>query len=63
MGTTITDGQTKLDIVPEEEEEQVAQELRTWIEEEKYRLYISQISPEESETDMETDGSNHPLLD
>ena len=29
VGTATTDGQTKLDIVPEEEEEQVVQELRT----------------------------------
>ena len=60
VGTAITDGQTKLDIVPEEEEEQVAWELRTWIEE-KYRLYLGQLSPEESETDMEMDGSDYPF--
>ena len=59
----ITDSQTKLDIVPKEEEEQAAQELRMWIEEEKYRLYLGQLSPEESEIDMETDGSNYPYLD
>ena len=41
VGTTPKDGQTKLDTVPEEEEEQVAQALRTQIEEEKYTLHQS----------------------
>ena len=63
MGTAPKDGQTKLDTVPEEEKEQVAWELRMWIEEEKYRLYIAQLSPEESDTDMEMDGSDYPFLD
>ena len=62
VGTATKDGQTKLDIVPKEEEEQAVQELRMWIEEEKYRLYLSQLSPEESYTDMETDGSDYPFL-
>ena len=35
VGTAPTDGQTKLDTVPKEEEEQATWELRTWIEEEK----------------------------
>ena len=35
VGTAPKDGQTKLDAVSEEEEGQVAQELRMWIEEEK----------------------------
>ena len=55
VGQATKDGQTKLDVVPEEEEEQVAQELRMQIEEEKYRLYLGQLSPEESNTDMEMD--------
>ena len=63
VGTAPRDGQTNLDAVPEEEEEQAAQELRIWIEEEKYRLYIGQLSLEESNTDMEMDGSDYPFLD
>ena len=35
VGTAPKDGQTKLDAVPKEEEEQVVWELRMWIEEEK----------------------------
>ena len=60
---TPKDSQTKLDTVPKEEEEQVVQELKTWIEEEKYRLYLGQLSPEESDTDTETDGSDYSFLD
>ena len=63
VATASKDGQTKLDAVPEKEEEQVAWELRMWIEEEKYRLYLSQLSLEVSDTDMETDGSDYPFLD
>ena len=63
VGTAPKDGQTKLDTVPKEEEDQAVQELKTWIEKEKYRLYLSQLSPEESDTDMEMDGSNYPFLD
>ena len=63
MGTAPKDGQTKLDAVPKEEEKQVVWEIRTQIEEEKYRLYISHLSPEESDTDTEMDGSNYPFLD
>ena len=58
VGTTITDDQTKLDVVPKEDEEQAAWELRMQIEEEKYRLYLGQLSPEECETDTEMDGSD-----
>ena len=61
--TTPKDGQTKLDTVPEEEEEQAAHKLRMQIEEEKYRLYIGQLTPEESDTDMEIDGSDYSFLD
>ena len=63
VGIAPKDGQTKLDTVPKEEEEQAVQELRTWIEEEKYRLYIGQLSLEESDTDTETNGSDYPFLD
>ena len=60
MGTAITDSQTKLDVVLKEEEGQAAQELRMQREEEKYRLYLSQLSPEESEIDTEeTDPTIH----
>ena len=63
VGTAPKDDQTKLDTVPQEEEEQVAWELRMWIEEEKYKLYIGQLSLEESNKDMEMDGSDYPFLD
>ena len=63
LGTATKDGQTKLDVVPTEEEEQVTWELRTQIEEEKYRLYLDQLSPEESDTDTEMDGSDYPSID
>ena len=64
VGTAPKDGQTKLDAVPnKEEEEQAAQELRTQIEEENYRLYISQLSLEESDTNTQTEGSDYPFLD
>ena len=33
------------------------------IEEEKYRLYPGQLSPEESDTDMKMDRSDYPFLD
>ena len=63
MGTATKDSQTKLDIVPEEEEEQAVWELWMQIEKEKYKLYLCQLSPEESDTDMEMDGSNYSFLD
>ena len=63
MGTAPKDGQTKLDTVPKEEEEQVERELRKWIEKEKYRLYLSQLNLEESDTGMEMDRSNYPFLE
>ena len=60
----ITDGQTKLDIVPKEEEEQAEQELRTWIEEEKYRLYLWSTTVQKKVTqNTETDGYDYPFLD
>ena len=33
------------------------------IEEEKYKLYISQLSMEERDMDTETDGSDYSFLD
>ena len=63
VGTAPKDSQTKVDTVPKEEEEQAAWKLRTWIEEERYRIYIGQLHLEESDTDMEMDGSDYPFLD
>ena len=50
VGTAQKDGQTKLDTVPEEEDETAVQQLRMHIEEAKYKLYIGQLSTEESDT-------------
>ena len=63
MGTPQKESQTKLNTVPQEEEELVEHELRMQIEEEKYKLYIGQLSPEESDTDMEMNGSHYPFLE
>ena len=63
VGTAPKDGQTKLETVPKEEEEQVAWELREQIEAGKFRLYIGQLSPEESDTDIEMNRSDYPFLD
>ena len=63
VGTAPKDSQTKLDAVPKEEDEQAVWELRMQIEEEKHRLYIGQLSQEESDTDMKMDGSDYPFLD
>ena len=41
VGTAPKDGQTKLDTIPKEDKEQVAWELRTQIEEEKYFTSVS----------------------
>ena len=43
--------------------EQAEQELRMWIEEAKYKLYIRQLSMEESNVDTGTDESKYPFLD
>ena len=63
MGTATKDGQTKLDTVPKEEDETAVWELRMQIEEAKYKLYISQLSMEQSDTETEMDGSDYPFLD
>ena len=39
------------------------QELRIQKEEEKYNFYISQLSLEDSDTDIVRDGSDYPFLD
>ena len=61
MGTAPKDGKTKLDTVPKEEEELAEWGLRMQIEEEKYKLYIGQLSMEESNMDMEMDRSEYPF--
>ena len=63
VGTIPKDDQTKLNPIPEEEQNLTEQELRMKREEEKYNFYISQLSPEDSNTDTETDGPNYPFLD
>ena len=63
VGTAPKDSQTKLGTVAKEEEEQAERELRMWIEEEKYRLYLGQLSLKESNTDTEMDGLDYPFLD
>ena len=62
-GTSSKEGQPKLDPVAEEEEKQVEQEIREHIEEAKYKLYIGQLSTEESNLDTEMDESDYPFLD
>ena len=47
-GTAPKEGQPKLDPFAEEEEKQAEQEIRKHIEEAKYKLYIGQLSTEES---------------
>ena len=39
------------------------QERRRRMEEAKYKLYVGQLSTEESDLDMDMDGSNYPFLD
>ena len=53
----------KLDMVPEEQDEAAAHELRMQIEEAKYKLYIGQLSTEESDTETGTNESEYPFLD
>ena len=54
VGTIPKDDQTKLNPIPEEEEELMEQELRMQREEEIYNLYIGQLSLEDSDMDTET---------
>ena len=62
VGTIPKDDQAKLNPIPKGEGELTKQELRMQKEEEKYNFYISQLSLEDSDTDMETDKSDYPFL-
>ena len=62
VGTIPKDNQVKLNPILKEEEELTEQELRMQKEEEKYNFYISQLRLEDSDTDMETDGSDYSFL-
>ena len=62
-GTAPKEGQPKLDAIIEEEEKQAQPDIRRRIEEVKYKLYIGQLSMEESDLDMHTDRSKNPFLD
>ena len=61
--TAPKDSISKIDMIPKEQDEMVAQELRMQIEEAKYKLYISQLSTEKSDMGTEMYGSNYPFLD
>ena len=61
--TAPKDSIMKLDTIPTEQDKSGAWELRMQIEEAKYKLYIGQLSTEESDTETETDDSNYPFLD
>ena len=63
VGTIPKDDQAKLIPIPEEEGEITEQELRMQKEEERYNFYISQLSLEDSNMDMQTDESDYPFLD
>ena len=63
VGAIPKDNQAKLNPIPKEEGELTDQELRRQKEEETYNFYISQLSPEDSNMDMETDRSHYPFLD
>ena len=62
-GIAQKESQPKLDPIAEEEEKQAAQEIRRKIKEVKYKLYVEQLSMEESDLDMDMDGSDYPFLD
>ena len=63
VGTAPKDSISKLDTVPGEQDKTAAHELRMQIEEVKYKLYIGQLSTEESNTETGTDESKYPFLD
>ena len=48
VGTVLKTSISKLDMVPEEQDEAAACKLRMQIEEAKYKLYIGKLSTEES---------------
>ena len=62
-GTAPKEGQPKLDPIAEEDEKQAEQEIRRHIEEVKYKLYIGQLSTEESDLDTDMDRLDYPFLD
>ena len=63
VGTAPKNSISKLDPVPKEQDKTVACELRMQIEEAKYKLYIGQLSTEESNMETGTDESKYPFLD
>ena len=63
VGIAPKHGIPKLDMVPKEQDKMVVWELRMQIEEAKYKLYLGQLSTEESDMETETDGSDYPFLD
>ena len=63
VGTVPNEDQTKSNTIPEEEEKLMEWELRMHIEEEKYKIYVGQLSPEKSNSDIDTDKSDYPFLD
>ena len=63
VGTISKDDQMKLNPIPKEEEGLMEQELRMQKEEENYSFYIGQLSLDDRDMDMETEGSDYPFLD
>ena len=61
--TTPKEGQQKLDPIAEEEEKQAEQEIRRNLEEAKYKLYVGQLSMEDSDLDTDMDESNCSFQD
>ena len=62
VGTAPKDSLSKLDMVPKEQDEAGTHELKMQIEEVKYKLYIGQLSTEESDMEAGTDKSEYPFL-
>ena len=63
VGTALKNSISKLDTVLEEQDKTLACKLRMQIEEVKYKLYIGQLSTEESDMEKETDESEYLFLD
>ena len=61
-GITPKEDLLKLELIAEEEK-QAEQEIREHIEEANYKLYRGQLSTENTNLDMDTDGSDYPFLD
>ena len=61
-GKTLREDLLKLEPIMEEEK-QADQEIREHIEEAKYKLYMGQLSTEDSNLDMDMDESDYPFLD